>query len=151
MAAAKSTSNQRKRSILYLRVQDDMDKRKQERTDEYSELGKSIDALNYKIDDLHRSFEELFTKVGGLYEQRDELYKKLDSREGDEFQIRGEVADVEDQIGVLEERMCSCEREIQHCIKEIGIGIETETVIDHFKNASDGSTPPTKKRKLGLV
>ena len=143
--------NQRKRSILYLRLQDQMDKEERERTDDFKELGKAIDTLDNKIDDLHRTFEELFTKVGGLYEQRDELCKKLDSQEGDEFQIRGEVAVLDEQIGALEEQMCSCKREIELSIQQIGIGIETETVIDHFRTMSDGSMPPTKKTKLGLV
>ena len=145
--------NQRKRSILYLRVQDDIDRRKREKTDDYDELGKTIDTLNYKVDDLHRTFDELFTQVGGLYEQRDELFKKLDSREGDEYQIRGEVAILGDQIGVLEGQIGSCEKEIQHCIQQIDIGIETETVIDRFRNVydDDDTTPPTKKRKVGLA
>lgn len=143
--------NQRKRSILYLRVQDDIDRKKQERTDDYKELGKTIDKLNYKIDDLHHQFEELFAEIKGLYEQRDELLLKLQSREGDEFQIWDEVAIVDNRIGTLELQLGSCEKEIESSIRQIDIGIETETVIDHFRNTDEDTARPAKKRKVGLV
>ena len=48
-------------------------------------------------------------------------------------------------IGVLDELMCVGKREMQSSIDQIGIGIETESIVDHFRTISDGSIPPSKK------